>query len=209
MSDLAVQVRMLRERLEERDEIIRQLRGQLCPVTPFPLALGLTPGEEKVLSVLLARSPSLRTKEQILFAVYPRIDDAPAIKIVDVWVHKLRVKLKRFDIKIRTVWGQGYQIEADAAAALRAAIAAPPLLSPIAPERFTDIPPPSDPRPGTRAAHQSLMKEKRRVILADWYDRVPVYQTARKVNLAECTIHNHRREMLRAIVPHLLERPPA
>jgi two-component system cell cycle response regulator CtrA len=39
-----------------------------------------------------------------------RIDDPPDIKMVDLWVCKMRQKLKPFGITIDTVWSSGHKM---------------------------------------------------------------------------------------------------
>lgn len=47
-----------------------------------------------------------------MMAMYSdRVDVEPEIKIVDVFVCKLRKKLKPFGVSIVTVWGHGYSLE--------------------------------------------------------------------------------------------------
>lgn len=57
------------------------------------------------------------TKNGLMDAVYTTgIDDQPEIKIIDVFICKLRKKLKPFGIEIATIWGVGYQMTADSKA---------------------------------------------------------------------------------------------
>ena len=84
-----------------------------------PVVLRLTGSEGTVLGVLMARA--MATKEQIMNLVYAaRIDDEPNIKVIDVFVCKLRAKLKPFDINIQTIWGRGYAMAAEEVAKVRA-----------------------------------------------------------------------------------------
>jgi two-component system cell cycle response regulator CtrA len=69
-------------------------------------------GIEARLVVYLARNPSqVRSKNQILDALYGHGADAPDIKIVDIFVCKVRRKIREasggLDC-IRTSWGRGY-----------------------------------------------------------------------------------------------------
>jgi two-component system cell cycle response regulator CtrA len=50
------------------------------------------------------------SKEQLLHAVAPAWGDEQEIKIVDVFVCKLRKKLAGLGISIETVWGRGYRL---------------------------------------------------------------------------------------------------
>jgi len=69
----------------------------------------LTRQEQTILSALLAASPRARSKEQILRELYLHDQDEAEIKIVDVFVCKLRKKLKPLGLKIETLWGRGYR----------------------------------------------------------------------------------------------------
>ena len=76
--------------------------------------LGVTKLHAKVLHVLIRRNEV--TKEAIHHAIKEkeRLSDhanPSGIKLVDVVIHHLRKRLKRFDIKINTIWGIGYEIE--------------------------------------------------------------------------------------------------
>lgn len=71
----------------------------------------LTANEFGVLQLLHQRMPRVLTKQALLSSLYQlRPDDPPEIKIVDVWICKLRKKLKPLGINIDTVWGQGYRM---------------------------------------------------------------------------------------------------
>jgi DNA-binding winged helix-turn-helix (wHTH) protein len=65
----------------------------------------LTKNEARLLTVLLRRKEV--TKETLLNQMYTG-PDVPEIKIIDVFVCKLRKKLKMFDIEIKTIWAHGY-----------------------------------------------------------------------------------------------------
>lgn len=95
---------VLREKIIELEELIG-LRIET------PLMLGLTGQEAKLFGILLKRD--LVTKAQGMSALYSdRPNGEAEIKIVDVFVCKMRKKLKPFDIEIETVWGQGYRMTA-------------------------------------------------------------------------------------------------
>lgn len=74
--------------------------------------LGLTPNEAAILQLMA--DGLVRTKEQIMTALYwDRIADeeVPEIKIVDVWVCKIRKKIVGTGIIVETMWGRGYWLE--------------------------------------------------------------------------------------------------
>lgn len=94
------------ERLQDRILVLEELLGMGIE---WPLFLGLTPHEGKVLGALMRRE--VQSKEGLLLALYGnRPGDAPEIKIIDVFICKLRKKLARFGITVDTLWGQGYRL---------------------------------------------------------------------------------------------------
>ncbi len=68
------------------------------------------PGEFGVFITLFDAIGKVRSKEQLLRAIAPAIDEEPEIKIVDVYVCKVRRKLSGMAIRIDTLWGQGYRL---------------------------------------------------------------------------------------------------
>lgn len=95
------------ERLRDR---ILVLEEQLGMGVEWPLFLGLTPHEGKALGALMRRE--MQSKESLWLALYGmRPDDGPEIKIIDVFICKMRKKLTRFGITIDTLWGQGYRLK--------------------------------------------------------------------------------------------------
>ena len=99
-----------KQALEILRERIRQLEQALVATFTVPIEFGLTSSEARVFSCLVHRD--FATKPQIMMAVYTdRHDEEPEPKIVDVFVCKMRKKLKPHGIVISTVWGQGYRLE--------------------------------------------------------------------------------------------------
>jgi two-component system cell cycle response regulator CtrA len=92
-----------------RDKIAR-LEEALGVRIETPLVLRLAGQESRMFGILFKRE--LVTKVQALDVLYGHLpeQDEAQIKIVDVFVCKLRRKLKPFDMSIETVWGQGYRM---------------------------------------------------------------------------------------------------
>lgn len=113
-----------KEMLEARiDEIVRGLTTQ----TPTPIEWELTATEERVLGLLLSRETC--TKEAIHNVVNSNkivMIRETDIKIVDIFICKLRAKLaKHFDGElITTLWGRGYSISPHAKKLLKSKIEA-------------------------------------------------------------------------------------
>lgn len=107
MDDLLVHQKNRIDTLEER---IRQLEEALAPTcVPVRMEWRLTSSEARVFAHLTTRDHA--TKQSIMLAMYSdRIDVEPEIKIVDVFICKMRRKLKPFGIEIATIWGQGYAL---------------------------------------------------------------------------------------------------
>lgn len=52
------------------------------------------------------------TREQLLSRVYSLFaDDAPELKIIDVFICKIRKKLAGLGVDIESVWGHGYRLK--------------------------------------------------------------------------------------------------
>ena len=68
----------------------------------------LTRTEMDVFQVIMDRAPRCATKDDILRSVYPIEADEPDVKIIDVFVCKIRRKIKGFSFGIDTVWGRGF-----------------------------------------------------------------------------------------------------
>lgn len=92
------------ERLLARIEQLESLMGmRLIP----PIEWRLTGSEARVFGVLMARP--LATKDAIMAALYrDSAKEEAEIKIVDVFVCKLRKKVRPFGVNIETRWGEGY-----------------------------------------------------------------------------------------------------
>ena len=74
----------------------------------------LTFREKKLVELLSVTSPRIQTKEKILEYLYPYGDEPSGIGNVEVFINKIRKKLKMHcsdavDV-IETVWGQGYRM---------------------------------------------------------------------------------------------------
>lgn len=96
------------ERLRDR---IAQLEDAMGMNFLTPIEWRLTGSEARVFGVLMSRE--LATKHAIMAALYDaRGADEAEIKIVDVFICKMRPKLKAFGIEIGTRWGEGYYLSA-------------------------------------------------------------------------------------------------
>lgn len=69
----------------------------------------LTEKEEKLLNLLYHRQGRTINKEAMLSSLYAHDADWPDIKIIDVFICKIRAKLVGFPGCIETIWGRGYK----------------------------------------------------------------------------------------------------
>jgi two-component system cell cycle response regulator CtrA len=111
------------EVLEAENETLReqnrQLREEIGLAAQAPPMFGLTAQESIVFGVLLSnRAPR---KSTFMAALYSdgAYDDEAEEKIIDVWICRIRKKLKPFDIEIKTNWGDSYEIPEESKARAR------------------------------------------------------------------------------------------
>lgn len=103
------------ESLEAENDVLRgriaMLEAEIGLRNNVPLLFGLTGSESRLMSMLLQRG--FATKEQLLIAVTSDVtgNKVPEIKIVDVYICKMRKKLAPFGIVIETTWGRGYNLD--------------------------------------------------------------------------------------------------
>lgn len=72
-------------------------------------AFGLTVKEAEVLRHL--SDGRTHTKDALLTLIYEGSPDEPEIKILDVFVCKIRRKLRGSGVEIKTIWGTGYCVD--------------------------------------------------------------------------------------------------
>ncbi len=121
-----------RQRIEELQEEILWLRGELGllmtteQIAEAQRAFRMTIHEARILLHLI--NSRLMTKENAMNVLSEAGYDYEAEeKIVDVYVCKVRAKLKRANIgnAIQTVWGNGYFLDPEARGAIAAALSQP------------------------------------------------------------------------------------
>lgn len=95
---------------DELRERVRQLEGMLGQTFNATRELGLTPTENKILGLLLSRT-SVVSRDAIHSVLYSdRPNDVPDLNVVNVFVSKLRRKLKPHDIQIMSERASGYYL---------------------------------------------------------------------------------------------------
>ncbi|QDH13783.1 response regulator transcription factor [Formicincola oecophyllae] len=88
------------------------LETQLVTINGAPVHL--TGKEYAILELLVMRKGAILTKDMFLNHLYGGIDE-PEIKIIDVFICKLRRKLQKCGVEnlITTIWGRGYIMRDD------------------------------------------------------------------------------------------------
>lgn len=117
--DLKEKYRAACETIKKQAERIKQLE-ELFGLPEVPPQLGLSLSESRLLKALMSRG--LWHKEALFREVYSdryHEDDCPDLPILDVFVHKIRKKLKPFGFKITTCWGVGYALPPETRVALK------------------------------------------------------------------------------------------
>lgn len=71
----------------------------------------LPDSEGKILQLLIDRWPNVASKESLHHAIYGLDPDGGAeIRIIDVFICRLRKKIKPLGVDIETSWGSGYSL---------------------------------------------------------------------------------------------------
>jgi len=105
-------IRALQAQNQRLKDQIEALSDAMGANLVLPLEWRLTPKETGIFGFLMTRE--LATKQAIMSALYGLgADEEPDMKIVDVFVCKLRRKIRPFGLMIETVWGQGYALTAE------------------------------------------------------------------------------------------------
>jgi two-component system, cell cycle response regulator CtrA len=104
---------------------IEQLEIELGVRTEVPPMIGIPRNMERLLAMLLKRE--VVTRDGALLAIYSGMpntwDKEPDPKIIDVFICKLRTRLKKYGIKVSCKWGLGYFMDGDNKKKLRELIA--------------------------------------------------------------------------------------
>lgn len=101
----------LQDYVFELEERIRALEGQKDMDPEFNLRryFNLTETEGRILALM--SDGRVRDKERLMTLVYGASPNTPSIKIMDVYISRLRKKLRGSGITISTVWGSGYVVD--------------------------------------------------------------------------------------------------
>lgn len=109
--DLVARLEQENDDLRARVRMLEQLAGVNFEAPP---QFGFTKNETVIFGLLLKNK--LVRRESMMDALYDHKQDEAEIKIVDVWVCKIRKKVKPYGIDVATQWGQGYFLTAESRA---------------------------------------------------------------------------------------------
>jgi two-component system cell cycle response regulator CtrA len=112
-------IEAMRDRIDELEETVRQLRDVLVPTVRLPPVIGLSRGEDRIVRCILACAPGIATFERVWMAQDGDAEHAQNDSSRRVMVCNARRKMKPFGIDIGTVWGVGYRMSGHHADALR------------------------------------------------------------------------------------------
>lgn len=110
IEELREEIALLRERLALMNEA---LSGR-CMYLP---GVRLSPTERTILNLLAIRP--IVGRGQAIDVIYGCRAEPAGEKIMDVFIHRMRKKLKPYGIEIETVWGHGYRLPPESKAALQ------------------------------------------------------------------------------------------
>lgn len=120
--DVAARLEVVERENSMLREQVAALQDLLRGAEPPPIEFRLTGSEAIVFGLLMSRG--LVTKEAIMSALYhDRGKEEAEMKIADVFICKLRRKLKSFDVRIVTRWGVGWEMANESKQAVREMIA--------------------------------------------------------------------------------------
>lgn len=101
------------ESVEEMKATVEYITGDsLVDQGEVMQRFGATQKEAKLFLILERAKGSVVSKDQIMSRLYDarQIDEVPDLKIVDVFICKLRAKIENRGYKIKTLWGAGYSL---------------------------------------------------------------------------------------------------
>ncbi len=95
----------------ENDDLrarVRYLEREYGFHNAVPLIFGLTGSESKALNLLIERDMASRAQLMDALMHGRGGDEEPEQRIIDVYICKIRKKLKPFGVEVTSVWGRGY-----------------------------------------------------------------------------------------------------
>jgi len=120
---------VLRARIAKLEAHTRRLEDELDELRAHhgltfeaPVKWGLTEYESAVLGIIMAKE--VIGRESILTLLYQdrHPDRRPELKIIDIFVCRLRRKVASHGVEIGTLWGRGYYLTPESKAIVREAL---------------------------------------------------------------------------------------
>ena len=97
----------LRDRVEELEALVKDLRFEGVRLGPVPLS----PAETRIVAILAKRSPRVLAKETLREQSKSHILHEPHEKSLDVHICKARRKLKPFGVEIHNSYAFGFYMD--------------------------------------------------------------------------------------------------
>lgn len=100
----------LEARIKQLEDQVEMYRQEVGVDNEAPLHFNFTPNEGKIFSILMKREFAYNSL-LMTFLYSDRLGkEEPESRIIKVWISRMRDKLSKFDIGIKTLWGRGYYI---------------------------------------------------------------------------------------------------
>lgn len=119
MNEYVAEIAKLRDELGQAQEYVRYWKGMLCVdetrLNRLKIEFGFSPSEAVILSAL---SVGNALSKEVLFELVPHKSGGEDVLVVPVHIHRIRKKIA--PNKINTVWGDGFNIDKQFAARVRA-----------------------------------------------------------------------------------------
>lgn len=103
----------LQKRVDNLEYYVEEMERILGAKDPYEIwPFHLTPAEQRVFGIFRLAPGRVLSKEHIWHTLYGlrHDDEMPEIKIVDVFVCKLRKKINPHGVDLTTVWGTGFYL---------------------------------------------------------------------------------------------------
>lgn len=110
--DYEARLKLLNEENDALREENLRLKKELGIAATLPVLFNdLTGAEGTMLSVLMAnKAPRRSTFMAAIYGNKLHDDEVAEVKIIDVFMCKLRKKIEKYGVEIKTIWGGGYYL---------------------------------------------------------------------------------------------------
>ena len=116
----------LRERIDELEETVRQLRVLAFGENlELPIDIKAPRQGKTILRILLSKSPKVVTYDHLAAVIWPNNERADPNRSLSVEICKLRKALREAGVEIKSYWGEGYYLPTASANRLREMVGSP------------------------------------------------------------------------------------